>query len=115
MYNGGVLDAGGGSILNCRVFGNKLNGILIGDGADPALSGNDVRQNGANGMSLKVPSILRGAAKRLLIIDNHDQQRTAGSHMTHVNCRCRGVPGGMRVTAWLAMAGGPLQLTSSQM
>lgn len=56
------LNAGGGSIQDCRISANKLNGMLVGDGADPALSGNDVRQNGASGLSLKVQSTLLVAA-----------------------------------------------------
>jgi parallel beta-helix repeat protein len=56
--NGSVLDAGGGSIQDCRISANKLNGVLVGDGADPALSGNNIQQNGASGMSLKVQSTL---------------------------------------------------------
>lgn len=111
VQTGSVLDAGGGSIQDCRISANKLNGILVADGADPALSGNNIQQNGASGMSLKVQCI---AATYLLIIRTHGVERT-GSHMTHQLCCYRGVQGGMRVTAWLAMAEVPSRLTSLQM
>jgi hypothetical protein len=51
---GVVSDAGGGSFQHCRIYANKLNGMLVRDGADPVLLGNEIRQNGANGILLQV-------------------------------------------------------------
>ena len=46
--------AGGGRIEGCTIARNKLDGLLVRDGADPVVAGNDVLQNGGAGASLKV-------------------------------------------------------------
>lgn len=48
------MDTGGGSVQDCSISANRLNGILVRDGADPLVSGNEVRHNGSSGISLQV-------------------------------------------------------------
>lgn len=45
---------GGGTLTGNRVFGNKLDGLLVRDGAEPAISDNEVTRNGGWGAELKV-------------------------------------------------------------
>jgi parallel beta-helix repeat protein len=54
---GGILNTGGGSIQDCSISGNKLNGILVRDGADPLVSDNAVQRNGSSGISIQVSKL----------------------------------------------------------
>ena len=47
--------SGAGRVQRCRIYSNKLDGILVRDGAAPEVSGCDVRRNGGYGATLKVP------------------------------------------------------------
>ncbi len=55
--------AGGGTLAGNKVSGNKLDGLLIRDGADPEVLDNDASQNGGYGATLKVRLAQRNAGR----------------------------------------------------
>jgi hypothetical protein len=83
---------GGGEVLGCSVQGNKLDGLLVRDGAQPAVHGCSIVDNGEWGVEVKSAggsfsdNVVKGNRRGAFAVDQYsDVLYDAVAQMNHIH------------------------------